>query len=714
MTDANIVCMTTAANCIEALALGLRSAFGKYKPVVRNCANVFDPAFYKPAYCLASLYTCLTSINCDPPQVTGPMIEKLKERKQTVVDTLMGALVATFNSVSNVIILFCIMHGGEFELNLSTLFPIISCQVSITEVIEDVTAGTAHKNPQVRAGTVGLVTRRLKTIKEPPSRGEVKTLSEMMLKTYEDGDASVREASAEGLGTLMKCVGEKAMIQYMENLEDIKKAKVKEFFEKAEVKAKPATAARKPPPPVAAPPAAKSKGTKTATAKASAQPPEDRSTESPPPEPAPTKRKPPAKAAAASAGAPAAKKPVAKATSAAPPPAKKGGAKSAPEEPLRYKFTPEDAEERAPDHIPAAILAQLADSAWKTRLAGNENAIILSYFASIRNPWCVITALVCIEALYSDYGDLDIDEIEAEIVIRTLGKKPGFVGYYIRIQFSFMTSKLTSYQKQVLTKVFEVCQLLASKCPTFSKSSAALAIPGNLSHISRNCKAVQHMLVSERCVEKLGDIKLKKAAGDCLTTFVEKTSLQFVFTQYQLQNNNWFRTGHYWLLTSAILTSVYGYLAYDPWKKLKAPKALADSLTWIHATLMEFGITGLQVRELIEFIKFCLSNSNAAIRTNAVTVLGALRLYIGPVKTLTKCSERRSKRLLVGFCIWMLEVKSFVQDVNPTLLAAIEAEFAKVAEMEPPKPTKATVGTSIKNINVFWGIIEIFGDCFTI
>jgi cytoskeleton-associated protein 5 len=45
---------------------------------------------------------------------------------------------------------------------------------------------------------------------------------------------------------------------------------------------------------------------------------------------------------------------------------------------------------------------------------------------------------------------------------------------------------------------------------------------------------------------------------------------------------------------------------------------------------MDFGIVGLQVRDLIDFLKFTLSNTNAAVRTNSVTVLGALRIYVGP------------------------------------------------------------------------------------
>lgn len=41
----------------------------------------------------------------------------------------------------------------------------------------------------------------------------------------------------------------------------------------------------------------------------------------------------------------------------------------------------------------------------------------------------------------------------------------------------------------------------------------------------------------------------------------------------------------------------------------------------------------------------------------------------------------------------LTEVKSFVQDVTPALLANIEAEFDKVAQMEPPQPTRTSVST---------------------
>ncbi|KAF9405900.1 Microtubule-associated protein, microtubule dynamics during spindle orientation [Podila epigama] len=139
-------------------------------------------------------------------------------------------------------------------------------------------------------------------------------------------------------------------------------------------------------------------------------------------------------------------------------------------------------------------------------------------------------------------------------------------------------------------------------------------------------------------IDKMGDVKLKKAAGDCLTTYAERLSLQFVLSQ-----------------------------SYEPLKKLKAPKALADSLLWIHQQLEDFGISGLQVRELIDFLKIALGSANAAVRNNAVSVLGILRRFVGP------------------------GIRTFVEDCNSNLLATIDLEFDKVASMDPPQVTKGPV-----------------------
>lgn len=65
MKDANIVVVTVAAQCVEAIARGLRKPFGQYKNLVMI-----------------------------------PMVEKLKERKTSVVEALSNAMDAVFTAVS--------------------------------------------------------------------------------------------------------------------------------------------------------------------------------------------------------------------------------------------------------------------------------------------------------------------------------------------------------------------------------------------------------------------------------------------------------------------------------------------------------------------------------------------------------------------------------------------------------------------------------------
>lgn len=70
-------------------------------------------------------------------------------------------------------------------------------------------------------------------------------------------------------------------------------------------------------------------------------------------------------------------------------------------------------------------------------------------------------------------------------------------------------------------------------------------------------------------------------------------------------------------------------LAYDPLNKQKAPKVLADALTWVDSAVLEFGIAGLSLRTLIEFLKTALKNSNAAVRTSATKTLVTVKLFAG-------------------------------------------------------------------------------------
>ncbi|KAI4240096.1 MAG: hypothetical protein L6R40_005335 [Gallowayella cf. fulva] len=200
MKDANIAVVTVAANCIECLAKGLRHGFAKYRS-----------------------------------RTMPAIMERLKEKKQSVADALGAALDAVFASTG------------------------------LSECLEDILEFLKNKNPQVKSETLKFLIRCLKTTREAPSKPEVKLIAEAATKLLAESVEATRSAGAEALGTLMKIMGERAMGPYMEGLDDIKKAKIKDFCEAAEVKAKDKPKPVAPPPPKAAPPGQKKVGTKKPT-----------------------------------------------------------------------------------------------------------------------------------------------------------------------------------------------------------------------------------------------------------------------------------------------------------------------------------------------------------------------------------------------------------------------------------------------------------------
>lgn len=92
------------------------------------------------------------------------------------------------------------------------------------------------KNPSIKAETIKWYTRSLKVTPIPPSRADIDALIEVLKLALGDSGAPVREAAGEALGTLMKVVGERAMGGKVEELDEIRKGKVKEAFDKAETK----------------------------------------------------------------------------------------------------------------------------------------------------------------------------------------------------------------------------------------------------------------------------------------------------------------------------------------------------------------------------------------------------------------------------------------------------------------------------------------------
>ncbi|KAK9424482.1 putative TOG domain-containing protein [Seiridium unicorne] len=155
--------------------------------------------------------------------VMAPIMERLKEKKASVADALGAALDQVF---------------------LAT---------SLSECMEDITTYLVHKNPQVKEGTMKFLVRSLRTTRDVPSKQEIATLVEFAKKLLAESSEGLRSGGAEVLGTIMKIIGERAMNPHLEGLDDIRKNKIKEYFETAEVKAKdkpkppPTPAARAPP-----------------------------------------------------------------------------------------------------------------------------------------------------------------------------------------------------------------------------------------------------------------------------------------------------------------------------------------------------------------------------------------------------------------------------------------------------------------------------------
>ncbi|KAM3451611.1 hypothetical protein MY3296_005136 [Beauveria thailandica] len=186
MKDANVLVVTQAALCIELLAKGLRQSFAKYRAIVMQ-----------------------------------PIMERLKEKKQTVSDALGAALDAVFASTT------------------------------FSDCMEDITTALGNKNPQVKEGTMKFLIRCLRTTRDVPSKPEIAAVCESGKKLLAESTPGLRDGGAEILGTVMKIIGERAMTPLIEGLDDIRKTKVKEFYASAEVKAKEKPKA--PPAPKAAP-----------------------------------------------------------------------------------------------------------------------------------------------------------------------------------------------------------------------------------------------------------------------------------------------------------------------------------------------------------------------------------------------------------------------------------------------------------------------------
>lgn len=423
--DATVHVWLMACHCLEAAAKGMRQDFAKYR------------------------------------ERTMPhLLERLKEKKASTVEVLANTLDAIFQTVS------------------------------FGDILEDVLTAAKHKNPNVKTESIRFLARCLRETRKAPAKSDIKPIADALLAACSDGSGDVRDAGTQGMGTLMKLIGERPMNAYLDQLDDIKKGKVQEEYKVATVKVKigggpppaarpaptlaprpPASAAGPPKPRIAARPSPGNKENAPPSRTSSPAPSASR------PAAAPVSRGPPSRLMAsrppASASTSAKPAPRSGATPAAarPAPGGKGAPRGAPSvnEPVKFRFNPEEAEARASELVPPEIAAQLANANWKERLAGIQ--------------------------AFSSWLDREAESVESELIIRSLSKKPGW--------------KESNFQ--VMAEVYKVFRLLAEQCPTFGRASVALSI--------------------QPLCDKLGDIKLKTPASDTLGVFSESTSFAFVVKQ---------------------------------------------------------------------------------------------------------------------------------------------------------------------------------------
>ncbi|OAD59416.1 Cytoskeleton-associated protein 5 [Eufriesea mexicana] len=331
-----------ALEALDALVKHPKLENGDYGDIVRTLKKVISKDTNVLVVALAG--KCLAGLAAGlkkrfQPYATSclsSILEKFREKKQNVVQALREAADAIFLSVS------------------------------IDLILEDTVVALENKNPAVKAETAAYLARCF-------SRTPPPTLNKKLLKAYTD--PIVRDSSAEALGTAMKLIGEKSMMPFLTDIDNLKMTKIKECAEKAVIHVKVPNASKVV---TERPNTAPSKIESTAKTKELESKTVKRPNTS-------TSKKLPSKKPSASSltNLAVSKKP------------------STTKLQTEKNYSIEEIEEMAIQMLPGDILTGLVDSNWKTRLAA-------------------------VEQLLEFVKQMDPTEIPIQVIVRTLAKKPGF------------------------------------------------------------------------------------------------------------------------------------------------------------------------------------------------------------------------------------------------------------------------------------------------
>ncbi|KAI5361829.1 Putative armadillo-like helical, TOG domain, XMAP215 family protein [Septoria linicola] len=186
---------------------------GPFDDVIRGCAKSMKDANIAVVIVAANVVECLAkglrkAFAKYRSQVLASMLERLKEKKPTVTDAIGAACDAVFAATG------------------------------LSDIQADVLEALKNKNPQIKENSAKFLARALKTTKEAPTPEQTKEVAEGCKKLLTESAAPLRDAGAEVLGILWKIMGDRNMLAHLEGLDDIRKTKITEMRDAAEVRAK--------------------------------------------------------------------------------------------------------------------------------------------------------------------------------------------------------------------------------------------------------------------------------------------------------------------------------------------------------------------------------------------------------------------------------------------------------------------------------------------
>lgn len=361
--DSNVVVITLAGKCLAGLATGLKKRFQPYATA------------------------CLSTV-----------LEKFREKKQTVVQALRELADAIYDSIS------------------------------IDLILEDTLAALENKNPAVKAETATFLARCF--TRTPPAnlnKKLLKSYTSALLKTLNEPDPTVRDNSAEALGTAMKLIGDKGMMPFLTDIDNLKMTKIKECADKAVITIKASSTKRQERP-------------NTAPAKVESQASKASKDNSKNVKPSTTRRPNTAitkKSTAKKPGSASSLTNLASSTK-----------KSVQ---MERNYSPEEIDEMATQLLPAEVITGLVDSNWKTRLAA------VTQLSDVVKTW-------------------DSTEVPAQVIVRTLAKKPGFKDTNFQVlKLRVETVKFLAENHPFTATVAEYCLMdIAEKLADAKNSSIAI------------------------------------------------------------------------------------------------------------------------------------------------------------------------------------------------------------------------------------------------